>query len=374
MGERILLATPHMSEEGYELEYIRDAFTKNWIAPLGENVNEFEKAIKEYVGAEHAVALSSGTAALHLAMILAGVGPGDKVFCQSMTFAATANPITYVGGEPIFIDSERETWNMDPDALEKAFELYGVPKAVVVVDLYGNPAKMDRITALCRQHNVPLIEDAAEALGSEYNGEKCGTFGRYGILSFNGNKIITTSGGGMLLCKQEADDRYALKLATQAREPFPWYQHEQVGFNYRLSNVSAGVGRGQAKVLPLRVRQKRAIFDRYARNLADVPVKFQAELACARSNRWLTSMLLEKDCGMTPAQLLAALSDAGIEGRHLWKPMHAQPVFAGCKFVSVAEQSVADDLFARGVCMPSDTKMSMEVVDRVCDEIRKVLG
>ena len=312
MDKRLLLASPHMSGEGYELEYINDAFRKNWIAPLGENVNEFEKAMGTYMGKGYPVALSAGTAALHLAMILAGVKRGDAVFCQSLTFSASANPVVYCGAKPVFIDSEQETWNMDPAALRHAFERYGVPKAVVAVHLYGNPAKLDEITAICREHNVPLIEDAAEALGSTYNGQKCGTFGEFGGLSFNGNKIITTSGGGMLLCQTEEEAKHALKLATQARENAPWYQHEEIGFNYRMSNISAGIGRGQMKVLPL----------------------------------------------------------AGIEGRYLWKPMHLQPVFADYPFVRVSEKTVCDDLFARGVCLPSDTKMSMDDVDRVCEVIR----
>lgn len=363
-----------MSDEGYELEYIHDAFNKNWIAPLGENVNEFEKVMGSYMGAGYPVALSAGTAALHLAIILAGVKAGDKVFCQSLTFSASANPVTYVGAEPVFIDSDYETWNMSPEALERAFEIHGKPAAVVVVHLYGNPARMDEITTICAKHGVPLIEDAAEALGSEYHGAKCGTFGKYGILSFNGNKIITTSGGGMLLCEEEADAKHALKLATQAREPFPWYQHEEIGFNYRMSNIVAGIGRGQAKVLPLRVQQKRAIHQRYAENLVDLPVTFQPELDGAASNCWLTSILLNEGCGITPAQLLEALNAENIEGRHLWKPMHVQPVFAKAAYVKAGEHSVSDDLFARGVCLPSDTKMTMEDVDRVCDVIRKVFA
>ena len=372
MDKRLLLASPHMSDEGYELEYIHDAFRKNWIAPLGENVNEFEKAMGTFLCAGYPVALSAGTAALHLAMILADVKPGDLVFCQSLTFSASANPIAYCGAKPVFIDSERETWNMDPDALKKAFELYGVPKAVAVVHLYGNPARLDEITAICREHNVPLIEDAAEALGSTYNGQKCGTFGEYGGLSFNGNKIITTSGGGMLLCHKEAEARHALKLATQARENAPWYQHEEIGYNYRMSNISAGIGRGQMKVLPLRVRQKQAIYARYAENLRGLPLVMQPKLDCAEPNRWLSVALLDADCGVTPVDMLAKLNEANIEGRHLWKPMNLQPVFADCPFVSVSEKPVCDDLFAHGVCLPSDTKMSMDDVDRVCAVIREM--
>ena len=372
MSERIMLSSPHMSDEGYELEYIHDAFRKNWIAPLGENVTEFERSMGAYMATGYPVALSAGTAALHLSMILAGVKPGDKVFCQSLTFSASANPVTYLGAEPVFIDSDRETWNMDPAALERAFAIHGKPAAVVVVHLYGTPAKLDEIIAICEQHGVPLIEDAAEALGSEYGGRKCGTFGHFGILSFNGNKIITTSGGGMLLCRTEDDARHALKLATQARESFPWYQHEEIGYNYRMSNIVAGIGRGQMKVLPLRVQQKRAIYARYAKNLAGLPLSFQPELEGTLSNRWLTSILLDEGCGVTPAQLLAALEAENIEGRPLWKPMHAQPVFAKCAYVTAGEDSVSDDLFARGVCLPSDSKMTMDDVDRVCACIQRV--
>ena len=370
MKKRIFLSSPHMSEEGYELEYIRDAFAKNWIAPLGENVNEFEKAVGEYLGEGKPVALSAGTAALHLAMILAGVKPGDMVFCQDLTFSASANPVTYVGGKPVFIDSERDTWNMDPAALEKAFELYGAPKAVVVVHLYGTPAKVEEIAAICRKHNVPLIEDAAEALGSTWRGRQCGTFGDFAALSFNGNKIITTSGGGMLVCRTEEEAAHALKLATQAREPFPWYQHEEIGYNYRMSNIVAGIGRGQMKVLPQRVAQKRAIFERYRENLAGLPMTFQPAEEDSAPNCWLTSVLLDEGCSVSVEQILAALAGENMEGRPLWKPMHAQPVFADAPFVSVEECAVSDDLFARGLCLPSDTKMTMDDVDRVCAVIR----
>lgn len=361
-----------MSDEGYELEYVRDAFQKNWIAPLGENVNEFEKAMQSYLEGGRAVALSAGTAALHLAMILAGVGAGDLVFCQDLTFSASANPVVYQGARPVFIDSDRETWNMDPAALRKAIACYGVPKAVVVVHLYGNPARMDEICAICEQYDIPIIEDAAEALGSAYNGVKCGLFGRFGILSFNGNKIITTSGGGMLICPDRASADRALKLATQAREPAPWYQHEEIGYNYRLSNVSAGIGRGQMKVLPLRVEQKKAIRDRYMQGLSGLPLTMQSILPQAQSNCWLTSVLVDEGSGVTAGQIIAALAKENMEARYLWKPMHAQPVFADAPFVSVEERAVSDDLFARGVCLPSDTKMTMEDVDRVCAVIRSL--
>lgn len=369
MSDHIYLSSPHMSDEGYELEYIHDAFQKNWIAPLGENVNEFENAMKTYIGAENAVALSAGTAALHLSMICAGVGRGDKVFCQDLTFSASANPITYVGAEPVFIDSEWTTWNMDPAALKKAIEIYGIPKAVVVVHLYGNPAKMDEICAICDTYNILLIEDAAEALGSEYNGRKCGTFGKFGILSFNGNKIITTSGGGMLLCKNEADAKHALKLATQAREPFPWYQHEEIGYNYRMSNICAGIGRGQMKVISNRVKQKQAIYQRYKKNLTELPLTFQPMCENAESNRWLTSVLLDTDCKIKPIEMINALAQNNIESRPLWKPMHSQPVFTDAAYVTAEEYSISEELFSRGICLPSDTKMSMEDIDRVCDKI-----
>lgn len=372
MAKSVLLASPHMSDEGYELEYINDAFRKNWIAPLGENVNEFEKAVGSFLGEGYPVALSAGTAALHLSMILAGVKAGDMVFCQDLTFSASCNPIAYQGAEPVFIDSEPDTWNMDPVALEKAFKLYGVPKAVVVVHLYGNPAKMDEIEGLCRQHGTVLIEDAAEALGSSYKGRACGTFGDYSALSFNGNKIITTSGGGMLICRDEASAKHTLKLATQAREPFPWYQHEEIGYNYRMSNICAGIGRGQMKVLSLRVQQKQAIFDRYAKNLADLPLTMQRENPDGVCNRWLSVCLIDEGCPVTPAVVLDALRAENIEGRPVWKPMHAQPVFAGTKYVTAGEKSVSDDLFERGICLPSDSKMTMEDVDRICELIRKV--
>lgn len=374
MARPILLATPHMSDEGYELEYIHDAFRKNWVAPLGENVNEFEHTMGAFLGAGHPVALSAGTAALHLAMILAGVGSGDLVFCQDLTFSASANPVVYQGAEPVFIDSERDSWNMDPIALKRAFDLYGTPKAVVVVHLYGSPAKMDAIRAICDAHRVPLIEDAAEALGAEYQGRKCGTLGDFGILSFNGNKIITTSGGGMLICKEESDAKHALKLATQAREPYPWYEHQEIGYNYRMSNICAGIGRGQMKVLEQRISRKQAIFDRYVQNLEVLPLHWQPELESCAANRWLSVFLVGENCGVSAAQVLAALKEADIEGRHVWKPMHMQPVFASAKFVTAGGESVSEDLFRRGVCLPSDTKMTDADIDRICDTIRRAFA
>ena len=372
--DRIFLSSPHMSDEGYELQFVHDAFEKNWIAPLGENVKGFEREMGLFLGAENTVALSAGTAALHLSMILAGVGHGDRVFCQDLTFSASANPIVYAGAEPVFIDSERETWNMDPAALRRAIERCGVPKAVVAVHLYGNPSRLSEIAKICREYNITLIEDAAEALGSEYRGQKCGTFGMFGALSFNGNKIITTSGGGMLICQKGEDAAHALKLATQAREPFPWYEHEETGYNYRMSNISAGIGRGQAKVLGKRVEKKREIFDCYARAFADLPLEFQHECDGARSNRWLSAALIDTASGIAPAKLLAALDEADIEGRYVWKPMHMQPVFRDAAFVSVGDKPVSEEIFERGVCLPGDTKMSEEDCLRVIGAVRRCFG
>lgn len=372
--DRIFLSSPHMSDEGYELQFVHDAFEKNWIAPLGENVKSFESELGQFLGAENTVALSAGTAALHLSMILAGVGRGDRVFCQDLTFSASANPIVYAGAEPVFIDSERETWNMDPAALRRAIELYGVPKAVVAVHLYGNPSRLSEIAEICSEYNITLIEDAAEALGSEYREQKCGTFGEFGALSFNGNKIITTSGGGMLVCRRGEDAAHALKLATQAREPFPWYEHEETGYNYRMSNISAGIGRGQVKVLEKRVEKKREIFDCYARAFADLPLEFQRECDGARSNRWLSAALIDGESGIAPAKLLAALDEADIEGRYVWKPMHMQPVFRDAAFVSVGDKPVSEDIFERGVCLPGDTKMSDEDCERVIGAVRRCFG
>ena len=369
--KRIPLATPTMHEE--EMGFIQEAFEKNWIAPLGFNCDNFEKEMAAYLGENrHGLALSSGTAALHLAMKLAGVKPGDVVFCSDMTFAATVNPVSYEGGRQVFIDSEYETWNMDPKALEKAFEKYPECKVVVLVHLYGTPAKMDEILAICEKHGAILIEDAAESMGASYKGKQTGTFGDFGILSFNGNKIITGSSGGMLLTNSLEYANKARKWSTQSRENAPWYQHEEIGYNYRMSNICAGIGRGQMKVLPLRVEQKQAIFARYEKNLAGLPLKMQRENPDGVCNRWLSVCLIDEGCPVTPAMVLDALRAENIEGRPVWKPMHAQPVFAGTKYVTAGEISVSDDLFERGICLPSDSKMTMEDVDRICELIRKV--
>lgn len=368
---RVLLSSPHMG--GKEMKYIEEAFTSNWIAPLGANVDGFEQALSARLGEGSVVALSSGTAALHLAMVLAGVAAGDLVFCQDLTFSASVNPVLYQGGRPVFIDSERETWNMDPAALRLAIERYGAPKAVVAVDLYGTPAALEDIAAICREHDIRLIEDAAEALGGSCGGRPCGTFGDFGVLSFNGNKIITTSGGGALVCRREEDERHALKLATQAREPVPWYEHREVGYNYRLSNICAGIGRGQMEVLDQRLERKREIFAYYRDALSGLPVTMQPFRAGDRPNHWLSSILLDEDSGTTPHACIAALDRANIEARHIWKPMHLQPVFLDAPYVSADGAGISEDIFSRGVCLPSDTKMTDGDLERVCGVLREAL-
>jgi dTDP-4-amino-4,6-dideoxygalactose transaminase len=372
MKERIFLSSPHMG--GTEMRYINEALETNWIAPLGANVTGFEEGLESYLSGGHIVALSSGTAALHLSMILAGVKAGDMVFCQDLTFSASANPIAYCGAVPVFIDSERETWNMDPSALQKAIDQYGVPKAIVVVHLYGIPLKMDEIKAVCNQYGIILLEDAAEALGASYKGRKCGTFGNYGILSFNGNKIITTSGGGALVCKRKEDAAHALKLATQAREPYLWYEHKEIGFNYRLSNICAGIGRGQLDILLERVEKKRYIFHFYKKALAGFPLSFPDVPADIRPNHWLSVFLLDRGCGTTPTQIIDALAGENIEARHVWKPMHAQPVFSDAAYVLTEKESVSMDIFLRGVCLPSDTKMTDDELDGVVDVVKGVFN
>lgn len=381
-----------MSEEGYEQEYIKEAFDTNWIAPLGKNVTEFEKEMTAKLGAGRAVALSAGTAAIHMALKAIGVSQGDIVFCQSLTFSATANPIVYEKATPVFIDSNKETWNMDPKALELAFEKYQkqgkMPKAVMVVHLYGICAHIDEIVEICKKYQVPLIEDAAESLGTIYHGKFTGTFGDYGIISFNGNKIITSSGGGMLLINTEDAEEKAKKVlywATQAREPARWYQHTEIGYNYRMSNIVAGIGRGQLKVLDKRVEKKRYIYEYYKENLGDLDgIHFMPMMEDTRSNCWLTSIQLDAECKVKPLDIMIALEEDDVESRPIWKPMHLQPVFSDCDFVSFVEElhvvdeetgadnSISGEIFERGVCMPSDSKMSDEDLERVCDVVRKL--
>lgn len=362
---KIYVSSPHMSAEGFELEYIQEAFDTNWIAPLGNNVNCFESEFSEKVGSKAAAALSSGTAAMHLAMKAVGVEAGDIVFCQSLTFAATANPIIYQGAIPVFIDSCFETWNMSPEALEKAFKKYK-PKAVIVVHLYGLSADMGKIAEICRQHQVPLIEDAAESLGTLYKGRYTGTIGDYGVYSFNGNKIITTSGGGMLVSNNEERIEKAKFWATQSRDAARHYQHSELGFNYRMSNVVAGIGRGQLKVLDLRVERKRKIYELYRRELSQLEgVGMMPANDWDESNCWLSGLTLSGR--VRPLNVIEALEAEDIESRLIWKPMHLQPFFAEYDFIG---EDVSERIFRDGVCLPSDTKITEEDQFRVIEIIK----
>ena len=371
MDKKVFLASPHMSKEGYEQEYVKEAFDTNWIAPLGANVNNFEKELAEYVGVGHAAALSSGTAAIHMGLHALGVQKGDIVFCQALTFSASANPIVYEEATPVFIDSEYETWNMDPKALEKAFEKY-TPKAVIVVHLYGIPAKMDEIMKICQKHNVPILEDAAESLGATINGKQTGTFGKFGAFSFNGNKIITTSGGGMLVSDDEERIAKVRFWATQSREKFRYYEHKEIGYNYRLSNISAGIGRGQLKVLDERIAEKTNIHNTYKEGFKSIKeIQMQPYMQNSKPNFWLSAIILDKDSKVTPLQIIEALEKENIESRPIWQPMQLQPVFAGRDFITLNESgSVSEDIFSRGVCLPSDTKMTREEQAKVIEIIK----
>lgn len=376
IDEHILLSTPHMGSS--ELEFVEEAFRTNWIAPLGPNVDAFESEVAELVGIKHAAALSSGTAAIHLALRLLGVTRGDRVFCSTLTFAASANPIAYEGAEPVFIDSDRCSWNMSPEALEKALDVASaagkLPKAVIVVNLYGQSADMDRLLEICNRHGVPMIEDAAESLGANYKGKASGTFGKLGVYSFNGNKIITTSGGGMLISDDPDLIAQARFLATQARDPAPHYQHSVIGYNYRMSNILAGVGRGQLKVLADRVEARRSIFEAYRQAFADMPeIEWMPEPDWSYSTHWLTTCTINPRLGVTSEQLIQRLAGELIEARPLWKPMHLQPVFAQCEYFSHGEESVSDELFAQGVCLPSGSNMTTSQVDRIVSTIRKIV-
>ncbi|EIM05707.1 aminotransferase [Planococcus antarcticus DSM 14505] len=366
MAERIFLSSPHMSDEGYEQQYIKEAFDTNWIAPLGTNVNGFEKELAAKVGSKDAAALSSGTAAIHLALKAAGVEKDDIVFCSTLTFSATANPIIYQNAIPVFIDSDYETWNMSPEALEEAFEKYPQVKAVLLVHLYGLSADMDQITALCTKHNVALIEDAAESLGTYYKGQHTGTFGDYGIFSFNGNKIITTSGGGMLVSNNEERIAKARFWATQSRDQARHYQHSELGFNYRMSNVVAGIGRGQLKVLDDRVAKKNYIYNFYKSNLSNLEgVEFMPDNEWDKPNYWLSAMTLTGK--VRPLEVMDTLEKENIESRPVWKPMHMQPFFEKYDFVGTG---VSEELFENGICLPSDTKITDEQLERVVKIIR----
>ncbi|MFP9135993.1 aminotransferase class I/II-fold pyridoxal phosphate-dependent enzyme [Devosia sp. XGJD_8] len=375
IDSQVLLSTPHMGES--ERDFVEQAFLTNWIAPLGPNVDAFEKELCAYVGSAHGAALSSGTAAIHLGLRLLDVGPGDRVFCSTLTFAASANPIVYQGAEPVFIDSEPSSWNMCPKSLERAFEAARsegwMPKAVIIVNLYGQSADMDPLLELCNSFGVPMLEDAAESLGARYKGRQSGTFGKVGVFSFNGNKIITTSGGGMLVSDEAELVERARFLATQARDPAPHYQHSEIGYNYRMSNILAGVGRGQIKVLEERVESRRRNFARYHEGLGDVvALHWMPEPDWSFSNRWLTAATVEG--GISAQEVIVRLSADLIEARPVWKPMHLQPVFAGSRYFQASNDSVSDTLFANGICLPSGSNLDDGQQDRVVSALRKILA
>lgn len=369
MTDRIYLSSPHMSDEGYEMQYIKEAFDTNWIAPLGPNVNEFEKELAAKIGSRHGAALSSGTAAIHMALKAAGVRQGDIVCCQSLTFSATANPIIYENAIPVFIDSDYKTWNMDPNALEEAFEKYGDKvKVVLVVHLYGLSVDMDKVMEICNKHNVVVIEDAAESLGTYYKGKQTGTIGDYGIFSFNGNKIITTSGGGMLVSNNEEKVKKVRFWATQARDKARHYQHSELGFNYRMSNVVAGIGRGQLKVLDQRIGKKRYIFEFYKQELGSLEgVQFMPINKWNEPNCWLSCITLNGQ--VRPLDIMEALEKEKIESRPIWKPLHLQPFFKKYDYIG---GDVSEKIFENGVCLPSDTKMTDGDLSRVCEIIKNL--
>lgn len=365
--KKIWLASPHMSDEGYEMQYVQEAFDTNWVAPLGPNVNEFEKELAAKVGLKHAAAMTSGTGAIHLALKAAGVGEGDIVFCPTLTFSATANPIIYQNATPVFIDSDYETWNMDPNALEAAFEKYGGKvKAVLVVHLYGLSADMDKIMEICNKYGVTVIEDAAESLGGYYKGKHTGSFGKFGVFSFNGNKIITTSGGGMLVSNDEEKIKKVRFWSTQSRDTARHYQHSELGYNYRMSNISAGIGRGQLKVLDQRVAKKKYIFEFYKRELGDLEgIDFMPVNEWDEPNYWLSCITLNGH--LRPIDIIESLEKENIESRPIWKPMHMQPFFAEYDYIG---SDVSESLFENGVCLPSDTKMTDEDLNRTCGIIK----
>ena len=371
--KRIYLSSPTM--HGDEQKYIQEAFDTNWIAPLGPNVSAFEQEVVEYTGTKYASALSAGTAAIHLALRILGIKPGDIVFAPTLTFSASCNPILYEGAVPVFIDSERETWNMDPAALKNAFEKYPGAKAVIVVHLYGTPAKLDEIMKICEEYNVPMIEDAAESLGSSYRGKYTGTFGEIGIYSFNGNKIITTSGGGMLVSDKEEFTRKATFLATQARDPARYYQHSQIGYNYRMSNVVAGIGRGQLLHLEEHKAKKQEIYRCYKEAFADIPeITMNPMNEKGEANNWLSCVTIAEGSPITPDMVMDALEKENIETRPIWKPMHLQPVFAEYDFLTLESDghSVGEDIFNRGLCLPSDIKNTEEDMEQIIGIIRNL--
>lgn len=375
-SDRIFLSSPHMG--GSEKKYVKKAFQTNWIAPLGENVDEFENQIKEFTGTKAASAVSSGTGAIHLALDVLNVGRDDIVLCSTLTFVASANPILYMGAKPVFIDSEMDSWNMSPAALETAMKYYKMqgekPKAVIVVNLYGQSARMDQILEICNRYDVPIIEDAAESLGAEYQGQASGTFGKIGIFSFNGNKIITTSGGGMIISDEEFLIKMALKKATQSKEVAAYYQHNDIGYNYRLSNICAGIGRGQMEVLTERVEKKREIFEQYCDGLGDVSAfDFMPEIEGSYHTRWLSTLTINpKKLQLSTGDITAHLAKSNIEARPVWKPLHMQPLFKGCDYFREGKDN-ARYLFENGLCLPSDTKMTYEEVEKVINLVRELV-
>ena len=398
--KKVWLSSPTM--HGDEMRFVQQAYDTNWMSTVGENINVIEKEICEKVGCKQAVALSCGTSALHLALKLAGVKDGDRVFCTDMTFSATVNPVIYERAKPVFIDTERDTWNMDPKALEKAFELYPDTKIVVVANLYGTPAKLDEITAICKKYGAMMVEDAAESLGATYKDRQTGTFGNYNAISFNGNKIITGSSGGMLLTDDETAAAKARKWSTQSRENAPWYQHEEVGYNYRMSNVVAGVVRGQYPYLETHIAQKKAIYERYKEGFKDLPVQMNPITEGTQPNYWLSAMIIDpaymckqvrddstslyihEDGKTCPTEILETLAKYNAEGRPIWKPMHMQPMYRMHEFVTVegsgrcrtnayiagGAADVGADIFHRGLCLPSDNKMTPEEQDIVIAIVR----
>lgn len=378
LNARLYLSPPHMGE--YEQQFVSEVFESNWIAPLGPQIDAFEQEVAEYVGVGGAVALSSGTAAIHLALRLLGVGPDDIVFCSTLTFIASANPVLYLGGRPVFIDSEPDSWNMSPAALKRAFEAstrWGkLPKAVIIVNLYGQSADMDPLIAICDNYGVPIVEDAAESLGATYRGKASGTFGKFGIYSFNGNKIITTSGGGMLV----SDDLRALEKArfwaTQAKDPEKFYQHSDLGYNYRLSNVLAAIGRGQLRVLEKKIGTKKAIFEKYRAAFSDLEgLEFMPDAVLGQSTRWLTTLTIDPvRCGVTAGDMVDILEEENIEARQVWKPLHLQPLFKESDYYPHdLDKSVSDELFRNGICLPSGTNMTDSELYRVIECVRKSL-
>ncbi len=371
--KRIFLSPPHMS--GLEMQFIQKAFESGWIAPLGPEVDKFEQEFSELIGAKYALALSSGTSAIHLALIHLGIGPGDEVFVSTLTFVASANPILYLGAKPVFIDSEKDSWNMDPNLLLEILKIKAkkgkLPKAVIVVHLYGQSANLDPILEICNFYEIPVIEDAAEALGATYKNYSPGTLGHAGIFSFNGNKIITTSGGGMLTSNDYKLIEHARKLSTQAREPLPHYEHKEIGYNYRLSNILAAIGRGQLRVLQERVKRKREIFTYYYQVLKDIPgVEFMPEAPWGKHSRWLTVITVEPHLfGATREDIRLALEAENIESRPVWKPMHLQPLYKDCEIIG---GRVAEALFEKGLCLPSGTQMTEQDLERIVNIIKSV--